>query len=346
MSVTLQTLDGNAGDAARWDAFVAATPEATFFHRAGWKTVIERAFGQSCHFLYAERDGAVVGVLPLAHVRSTIFGTRLVAGAWGVAGYPVAADAEALKVLEDGAEALLAETRAEYIEYRDPPAPHDDWHRRDNLYATFDRLIPDDEDATLKDIPRKQRAVVRKALKSGLEARVDDDLGAFYALFSRSMRDLGTPVFSRRYFETLKETFGDAVDVVTVYDGGTALASVLNYYHRDRVMPFYTGAAPAARRSGAADLMYFRTMRLARETREARVFDFGRSKVGTGPFAFKKNWGFEPRPLVHTFRMRRGGPMPDVNPNNPKFKLMVEAWKRLPLPVANTVGPWIGRQVG
>lgn len=345
LSYTVTELAGDA-PAGPWDTFVAACPDATFFHRAGWRRVIERSFGQRCHFLLAERAGEIRGVLPLVHVKSRLFGSRLVSTGWCVGGGAVVSEDGALAALDAAAEALLRKTGAAYIEIRDPARPHAAWPRKEGLYATFDRPIEADEDACLKQIPRKQRAVVRKALENpALTWRRDDDVDLCWRLFAIGMRNLGTPVFGRGYFRALKDTFGADCDVLTVFDNGRPVSSVLNFYHGDRVMPFYTGADPAARGTGAADLMYWRLMRDAR-SRGYSIFDFGRSKVGTGPYAFKKNWGFEPRPVIHEFRLADGEAMPDVNPNNPKYQRMIAVWKRLPLPVANLIGPWIGRQVG
>ena len=343
MTVAVHELDATNKD--RWDTFVETCPEATFFHKAGWKQVIEDSFGQRGHFLYAERDGAVVGVLPLVHVRSRLFGNRLVSNAFCVDGAPAALDAEAHAALDARAGELLATLDADYVEYRNPQRLHPDWGRKEGLYATFDRPIEASEDATLKQIPRKQRAVVRKALESGLSDDIDTDIGRFYHLYALSMRNLGTPIFSRRYIENLMQEFAGSIDILTVSQGSVALTSVLNFYFRDRVMPYYTGALPEARRTGAADLMYFRVMRRAVE-KGFTHFDFGRSKVDTGPYAFKKNWGFEPKPMVYEFRMKGDKPLPDINPNNPKYKVMIAAWQRLPLPIANLLGPWISRDVG
>lgn len=344
-SYTVSELAGPK-DAGRWDAFVDACPETTFFHRAGWKRVLEDSFGARCHFLMAERAGAIRGILPLVHIRSRLFGNRLVSTGWCVGGGCAVSEDAAGAALDVEAEALMRRVGASYIEIRDPAHPHHGWPRKDGLYATFARTTADDEAATLKQIPRKQRAVVRKALESGLTWRRDGDVDTCWRLYAQSMRNLGTPVFSRRYFRSLQRIFGEDADVLTVSTAdGRPLSSVLNFYFRDRVLPFYTGAVPEARRSGAADLMYFRLMRDAWE-RGFPVFDFGRSKVGTGPYAFKKNWGFEPRPVFHEFKLADGAQMPDVNPNNPKYARFIAAWKRLPLPVANFVGPWIGRQVG
>jgi FemAB-related protein (PEP-CTERM system-associated) len=343
MSYSVREMTG--ADAERWDRFVESCAEATFFHRAGWKQVIEESFAQSCHYLYAERDGEIRGVLPLVHVKSLLFGNRLVSNGWCVGGAPAATEDEAATALDAQAQDLLENVNADYIEYRDPPRPHPDWARKEGLYATFERSIEADEDANLKQIPRKQRAVVRKALKADLRDEVDATIDRVYDLYAFGVRNLGTPVFAKKYFANLKNVFGDACDVLTVSHQGRPISSVLNFYFRDRVMPYYTGALPEARRLGAADFMYWRLMRRAHE-RGFTVFDFGRSKIGTGPYAFKKNWGFEPRPVVLEFRMKGDRPVPDVNPNNPKYRLFIAAWKRLPLPVANVLGPFIGRQVG
>ncbi|MDH5748088.1 MAG: FemAB family PEP-CTERM system-associated protein, partial [Rhodospirillales bacterium] len=227
----------------------------------------------------------------------------------------------------------------------DPSRPHPDWKRKEGLYATFERPIEADEVANLKQIPRKQRAVVRKALKSELTFSIDTEVADFFNLFALSVRNLGTPVFARKYFEELVRVFGDDCDILTVRLNGRPVSSVLNFYFRDRVMPYYTGSNPEARKIGANDFMYWCLMRHA-VARGHDIFDFGRSKLGTGPYSFKTNWGFEPRPVIHEFRMRDGIPMPDVNPNNPKYRLMISVWKKLPLPVANFIGPYIGRQVG
>jgi FemAB-related protein (PEP-CTERM system-associated) len=135
------------------------------------------------------------------------------------------------------------------------------------------------------------------------------------------------------------------MDVVTVRDGELPVAAVMNFYFRDEVLPYYGGGTRAARELYANDFMYWEVMRRA-GVRGARLFDFGRSKVGTGAFAFKKNWGFAPQPLEYRFRLAPGAAIPDHNPLNPKYRLFIAAWKRLPLPVANLLGPPIVRGIG
>ena len=335
--------------APRWGRFVGARPEAGFFHWSAWKRVIEESFRHPTYFLYAERAGEICGVLPLVHLNSRLFSNGLISLPFCVAGGPLGIDAAALEALDRRAEALLSELGADFLEYRSPPQLHDaaqdGWVRKDNLYANFARDLEADEDANLKAIPRKQRAVVRKALKSDLGYRIDADTEAFYRLYALNQRNLGTPVPSKAYFRNLKAAFGEDCEVLTVIDGDRPIASVLSFYFRGAVMPYFTGGLPEARRLGANDLMYWRLMRHA-VGRGATRFDFGRSKAGTGPYAFKKNWGFEPTPLVYEYRLRDGHAIPDVNPLNPKYQLFIKLWQRLPLSVANLIGPHILRNIG
>lgn len=342
MTVTVRTLD--QGAKAAWEAFVEQCPGATFFHRAGWASVIERSFGQKTHFLYAERGGQICGVLPLAHVKSRLFSNGLVSTAYCVGGGIAALDDEAYDALDRHAQSLLASSGAEYLEYRDPARLHDGWERREGLYAGFSRPIAAAEDENLKQIPRKQRAVVRKTLESDLQDVIDTDVDRFFSLYAPSVRNLGTPVYAKKYFANLLTEFGKDCDILTITHQGRAISSVLNFYFRDQVMPYYTGCVAEARSLGANDFMYWRLMRRAVE-RGYSVFDFGRSKVGTGPYSFKKNWGFEPRPVVHEFKMRDGGPVPEINPTNPKYRMFIALWKRLPLPIANLLGPHIVRNI-
>lgn len=343
--MTVRILELDDDNIERWRDFVAACPQTTFFHRPEWKRVIENSFNQKCHFLMAEEDGRITGILPLTHVRSFIFGSRLVSTAFCVGGGIATTTQAAHDALKRHAVDLRDKTGVDYVEYRAPANSDEDWIKREGLYATFERPIEEEEDECLKQIPRKQRAVVRKALKTDLIWHLEQDSDAFYGVYSMTMRNHGTPVFSKKYIDNLLSAFGDDCDVLTVYSGDKPLSSVLNFYFKDRVMPYYTGAVPEARKLGAADLMYWAVMRSAVE-RGYKVFDFGRSKVGTGPFSFKKNWGFEPRPINLEFSLKDGVPLPDVNPNNPKYKMMIETWRRLPLPVANIIGPIVSRQVG
>ena len=317
-----------------------------FFHKSGWQKVIEDAFGHKTYFVLAEDSTGITGVLPLTHVKSRLFGNGLISNAFCVSGGPACQDPNALTGLLDYAEELAKQTGAHYLELRDTRIDKPNWQVKDSLYFNFERPIEEDEDANLKQIPRKQRAVVRKALKTeSLSFTLDDTIDDFYQLYSLSVRNLGTPVFGKKYFNLLKTEFKDDCEILTVRHEGQPVSSVMSFYFKDAVLPYYTGSVVEARRLGSNDLMYWRVMRRAVE-RGYSIFDFGRSKVDTGPYNFKKNWGFEPRPMPQSFYLAPGQEMPNVNPTNPKYQLFISLWQRLPLPVANLVGPHIVSRIG
>ena len=346
MAVTCRSLDDARVPA--WDAFVSTMPAATFFHRAAWRRVIEQAFGHRSHYLLAERDGAITGILPLVHVRSRLFGDSLMSVPFCVYGGPLAADPESGAALEEEADRLMGRSGARVLEYRlreQGPPDEGAWRTRSDLYVTFRKAMAGDDEANLKAIPRKQRAMVRKGIETGLVSTAGKAIDPLFSIYAESVRNLGTPVFSRRYFAILAQVFADCMDVVTVHDGPTPIAAVMNFYFRDEVLPYYGGGTHAARARYGNDFMYWEVMRRA-AARGARLFDFGRSKVGTGSFAFKKNWGFAPASMHYRYKLAPGTEIPDHNPLNPKYRMFIAAWKRLPLPVANILGPRIVRGVG
>ena len=348
MSVKVHPLSMRSAPA--WDRFVAEHANGTFFHRSAWSTVLARAFSHPSLYAYAESDGAMTGILPLMQVKTALFGNTLISAPFCVYGGPLTVDDESRAALDHYAHEQMKRSKASALEYRfrDEPgsfALDAGWHSRDDLYVTFRKPILSTDDANLKAIPRKQRAMIRKGIERGLTSTADKNVGGLHSIYAESVRNLGTPVFSRRYFEILRDAFDDEMDVVTILDQGKPVASVLNFYDDGEVLPYYGGGTFEARAVAGNDFMYWEVMRRA-SARGCVSFDFGRSKVGTGAFSFKKNWGFMPQPLFHRFRLADGASIPDHNPLNPKYRLFIAGWKKLPLPIANRLGPLIVRGVG
>jgi FemAB-related protein (PEP-CTERM system-associated) len=346
----LRTADLNdAGECARVDEFVRTHRDATPFHLAGWSRGVERGCGQRAHYLLAEaRDGGLAGILPLTEMRSRLFGNALVSAGFAVDGGVLAHDEATTRALIDGAWALAERLGCPVLELRGGPTPDAGWRLDEETYCGFARPLAADDEGELKAIPRKQRAEVRKALGNGLAVETGSgarDLAAHYAVYSESVRNLGTPVFPRALFREMLATLGGAGDILTVRHQGRAVASVLSFYFNNTAYPYWGGGILAARGLRANDLMYFALMRHARE-RGCTRFDFGRSKVGTGPAAFKKNWGFEPHPLAYAVRTAAGAAPRVTNPMSPCYRLQVAAWKKLPLWAANRLGPAIARGLG
>ncbi len=333
-------------DRERWDAFVERCPEATFFHRAGWQQIIERAFGHRTYYLYAEEAGHIQGVLPLGRVQSRLFGDALVSTPFCVYGGIAAATDGARQALEQAACELARQFNVDYLEMRNLSPGNPSWPTKD-LYFTFRKALDPDPDKNMLAIPRKQRAMIRKGVQANLRSEVDTDVERCYAVYSESVRNLGTPVYSYRYFEVLKEVFGESCEVTTVVAGERPVASALSFYFRDQVLPYYGGSTTAARHiAGCNDFMYWEVMRRGCE-RGCRLFDYGRSKRGTGAYDFKCNWGFEPEPLHYAYFLVADDHVPDAkNPLNPKYRLFIQLWRNLPLPLSRLVGPYLAKDLG
>jgi len=328
-----------------WDEFAMSCPGANFFHRAGWQKILQEVFDHDTHFLYAETGGRIEGVLPLAHVKSVLFGRSLVSLPFAVYGGVAASTPAAADALEREAQALAQRLGVAHLELRHTQPRHADWPSQ-NLYVTFRKAILPDEQANMLAIPRKQRAMVRKGIRNELRSDIDSGVERFYPLYADNMHRHGTPALPHRYFDALLQQFGRDAQVLTVSaPDGRALSSVLSFYFRDEVLPYYAGDDESARELAANDFKYWELMRRSC-ARGIKLFDYGRSKQGTGSFAFKKNWGFEPQPLHYEYCLYKRESVPQNNPANPKYRLLIEAWRRMPIGIANWLSPFIVRNLG
>ena len=343
MTLTVETLDDSGR--SRWDDYVQRTGAATFFHRAGWKTVLERAFGHRTQFLLAREGDVIVGILPLAQVKSALFGDSLASLPFCVYGGIVADHEAAAEALRSAACGLADSLKVGALELRNREPTRTGWPVKD-LYYTFRKAIDPDEEVNLKAIPNRQRAMVRKGINEGLASEWSPSTDRLYRVYSESVRNLGTPVFSAKYLRILQEVFGADCSVLMITHEGRDIAGVMSFYFRDEVIPYYGGSTSEARDvKGVNHFMYWELMRYSCQ-QGYRLFDFGRSKSGTGPFSFKKNFGFEPTPLPYEYYLATSDTMPDVSPMNPRYRLMINAWSKLPLPVANLIGPYLARSLG
>ena len=339
-------------DATAWAAYVERHPEGTVHHAWPWRRVLAEAFGHRPHYLVARRGERIVGVLPLAQVKTLLFGHSLSSLPFCPYAGPLADDAQAAQALDAAAVELAERLGVDHLEYRSFASAANaanatklrDWPTND-LYVVFRKQISADHEANLNAIPRKQRAMVRKGIRNGLTAGAGN-LDTFFELFADNVHRHGTPAHSRRYFALLLEAFGDSAGILIVRDpAGTPVSGVLSLYWRDEVLPMHAGDTTQARELAANDFKYWSLMRDAAD-RGCTLFNYGRSKHGTGPYDFKKNWGFEPTPLAYQYRLVRGKGIPQNNPLNPKYRLMIETWRRLPRWFVNAAGPLIVRGLG
>ena len=331
-------------DESLWDAYVQQHPEATFFHLFGWKKALEMSFKHNNYYLFALMDEKIVGILPLGHIKSLLFGNTLISTPFAVYGGVLADNDEIRLLLRDAACELARQLNVDHLELRNRSRENPDWPTKE-LYVYFKKQLADNDDENLKAIPRKQRAMVRKGIKAELNATVNMDVEAFFQAYSESVRNLGTPVFPKKLFQSLLKVFPGQVDILSITKDETLLASVMNFYFKEDVIPYYGGGTSAARFFKANDFMYWSLMQHAVK-KGLRQFDYGRSKEGTGSYSFKKNWGFEAKPLYYEYYLVKATEVSEINPLNPKYQFFIKLWKKLPLKLSQLLGPILARDLG
>jgi len=325
-----------------WDAFVRSTPDGSPFHLLAWKRAVESTFGHRAHYLMAVRGGGLEGVLPLFEVRGLFGGRGLVSVPYGVYGGICTVSPWARSALVEAAQDLARRRGAAYVELRHRVGQQLDLPTK-ALYVTFSRPISSREEDNLNDIPRKQRRMTRQGLKHGLRSELGlRHLDRFWSIYAHSVHSLGSPVFPRRLFHSIAQEFGKDCELLTIWRGDTAVAGVLSLFFEDQVLPYYGGALRDALPLAVNDFMYWELLCHAAKL-GYRTFDFGRSREGTGAYHFKRHWGFEAVPLPYQYILEGRGRMPDLNPSNPRMRLAVDTWKRLPLPVTKVLGPRLTR---
>ena len=336
-----------APDDARLDAFVRAHPDGSLFHLPKWTAAVERGTRQKGHYLFAEQGGAVRGVLPLSEIRSPLFGNALVSVGFGTGGGIIAEDDRAAEALARAAWELAGRLGCPTVELRGGLVPGG-WEASTGLYANFSRTLPATANSLLASIPKRQRAEIRRAMASDLECSFGTDRrhrDAHYQVYAEGVRNLGTPVFPRRLFEAMLDGFGDEAWINVVWKDGRPVAALLGFNYAGRCTPFWGGGTREARQCRANDLVQFEAMRRGLEAGCTHA-DFGRSKIGSGPWARKRIWDFDETALTYALRTADGAAPRTVNPLDPKYRLKIAAWQRLPLWVANRLGPLIARGLG
>lgn len=334
-------------ECTRIDDFVYQANGSTPFHLPRWLKAIETGCGQRAHMLVAEQGGGISGILPLTEMHSPLFGRALTSSGFAVTGGILSEANGAAEALADAGWALAQRLSCPEVELRGGVLPRN-WNVREGVYANFSKQLEPDSESQLKSIKRRHRAEIRKGLANDLTFEVggsEYDRERHYRLYATSVRNLGTPVFPRALFDAVLDAFGDNADIATVSHEGKPVSSVLTLYFNGRAMVYWGGGTFAARALRSNEFLYFSVMNHARE-RGCHTFDFGRSKVGTGPYSWKKNWGFEPEPLIYAGKTANGAEPRDINPNSPKYRLQVALWSKLPLPIANRLGPWIAKGLG
>lgn len=332
-------------DQQAWDDYVLRHSDGSVFHTIKWQQTIKKAFGHQNFSLLAEDQGNIVGVLPLVELKSRLFGHSLCSIPFAELGGVVSDNEQISIALLNSATQQGHNLGCEYIELKNKVALPG--LLKKDLYVNFSREIYPVVDDNLAAIPRKSRAAVRKGIKEGLVATFgDDQFDDFYEVMAHSYHQLGTPIFAKRFFQTFLDVFDDKCSLMVVRTKeGNLAAGVLSFYYKDRLLPFYAGSLFQYRKLCPNDFMYWELMKHGCE-KGYKVFDFGRSKVDTGSYSFKKHWGFEPTPLAYQYQLITATEMPNLSPANPKYKRKIEMWRKMPFAMTKILGPPLAKYLG
>ena len=338
------SVTSDAGE-AEWDRFVRSHPEGTGYHLWRWRRIFEGAFGHRTEYLAVREGGAIVGVLPLVVLSSRLFGRFMVSLPFVNYGGMLAHTDDARRALLDRAIGLARNAGLSHVELRHRARTLSTLSVKEHKVAMLLRL-PADTETAWNGLQRNVRNHVRKGQKQNLTVSVGgrELVDDFYRVFARNMRDLGTPVYSRDLFERLLDEFPEDARVFTVKLSGAPIAAGITYGYRDMVEVPWSSSLREYRELSANNLLYW-TMLEHAITSGYKVFDFGRSSPGDGPFQFKRQWGAQPEQLYWEYALLTSDRLPDQSPRNPKFRLAINAWKRMPMALANRLGPHLVRSI-
>jgi FemAB-related protein (PEP-CTERM system-associated) len=339
-------------DRQAWDAFVAAsardrrgalTTVGSSYHDWAWREIFSGALGHECVYLVAQdAQGRICGVLPLVFIRSRLFGRSLTSLPFVNYGGVLAESDGVARTLVDAARAEAARLGSRHVELRHVGRRFPDLPCKQHKVVMRLPIGP----GMWEILDRKVRNQIRKAEKSGLTAaRGGAELaGAFYTVFARNMRDLGTPVYARSLFDRVLAAFPDRARIVVVSLKGTPVAAGLTYRTADMTEVPWASSIRDYNPLCPNHLLYW-TILEAAVADGCSELDFGRSTPDEGTYKFKAQWGAEPLPLHWEYALHEGAAMPDQSPKNPKYQVAIAAWQRCPLWLANTLGPHIVRSI-
>lgn len=335
--------DSSSVDVQQAINYVKNHPSARIYHLPGWCRIIEKSFGHKSYYLLSKKDGAINGVLPLVRQKSRIFGDNLLSMPYLNFGGPIAENNETETALLNYANGIADEHGISSVEYRETKSRQGYSHKENKITMMLELTT---EEEHWKSIGAKRRAQVKRPIRLGIvplkgKAELID---SFYSVLSENMRDLGTPFYSKQFFQNIVDEFNDyvTVHVIQIEDKPVGAALVFKFNNIADIP--WASTLRSHNRFGTNMYMYWEVLKDVIHS-ECGVFDFGRSSKDSGTYRFKKQWGAEPVQLYWNYWLKEGETMPEVNPDNPKFKLAIAVWKKMPLFFTNWLGPKIAKNL-
>lgn len=321
-----------------WNHYVESNPAASLYHRAEWQQLIHDVFGHECYFFYASSKQQVLGVLPLVRLNSKLFGDFMVSMPYFNSGGAIANNLSIEQQLMQAANDLAKKIGTDHIEYRDDIS-------RPTLPARTEKVnmilsLPLTEDELWNNFSSKLRSQIRRAQREDTTINIGgaEYLDSFYTVFARNMRDLGTPVYGKKFFSAILQRFPKHSNIVIVYLKNKPVAAAFLLSSNSNLEIPWASTIKQVNHLSLNMLLYWEILKFAIKNKHD-YFDFGRSSKNSGTYHFKQQWGARPKQCYWHYWLKHNGEPPSLNPNNPKYKLLISAWKKIPICITKYIGP-------
>ncbi len=328
----------------KWDDYVNKHPNSSIYHLSSWAELITNLFGHKTYFLYSHEDMKINGLLPLIQIKSLLFGNFLTSVPYFNYGGVISDNIETETKLLKHAANLANEIGINHIEYRDTQP-------RDGMPSKADKItmllpLAESHDDQWSAFTSKLRAQIRRPTKEGIEIRSGshEQLDDFYSVFAHNMRDLGTPVYPKQFFKEILDRFKKYCHIIVIRHQNQPVAAgfLIGFKHQLEIP--WASSLREYNRISPNMALYWECLKYAID-QGYKSFDFGRCSKGSGTYRFKKQWGAQEKPFYWHYWLKNGGTLPELNPNNPKYQLAIRAWQKLPIPIANFLGPKIVKNI-
>ena len=325
-----------------WDAYVESHSEGTIYHLSKWQKLIQQQFGHNSFYHYSVNDeNEVNGILPVVQLKSMLFGNYMVSVPYFNYGGAISDEPDISNDLMKAAGKIASRNSSSHVEFRDTQKYEGDWGlREDKVVMLLD--LPDDSEKLWKDIGTKVRAQVKRPQREPVSVKHGglDLLDDYYEVFAQNMRDLGTPVYAKSFFKAILQTFPENAHIVCVYHNDKPAAAGFLLGYKERMEIPWASALREFNKISVNMLLYWEVLKYTIE-QGYKQFDFGRSTINAGTYRFKKQWGAKPKQLYWHYWLAEGQDVPKMNPDNPKYKLVIGLWQKMPVWLTKIIGPSI-----
>ena len=332
----------NQNEYSQWDEFVEKNDDGTFYHLTGWKELVEKVYRFKSFYLIAKENNKITGILPLFLTKDIFFGKKLISVPFAVTGGVCGESSQAEDILIEKAIELTRKLNVDYLELRQFREQPGNWVMNKNYSMLLLKLNPD-TDKLWKNLQQNTRRSVRRAKEKGLEVRLESkNLDEFYELYAQGQRDFGTPIMNYKWLKDLFNNFSDHHTIATVYKDGKPIVSKFIRRFKKKVGTIFSHVLKEYRNLYPHHLLTWEIIENYSK-QGYTYFDFGRTLLNTGTYKFKISWGAKPKQLNYHYYLHKAKAIPDTSHGSSKRQGLSKLWKKIPVPIANTLGPIIRR---